>query len=754
MRGLNLSNFKKLKSDAKTTTLKHPEGHSIVIAHKPLSDKMKKELHALPFADGGDVQDSSPAIDPSKVGGDVTTSGDPIVNAVSTFFGGDKKAKGGEIEDPTQRNLLPGDKDPNKIEKQVVSQAKSRMYDEGGYVDTIDSDDPIVKAVKRAPASEDHSGTPNSEPTPENKNDTKYKQQAADFNRQLAPEGSYAEGGRIGSGKQRHDFEKGVNKSLEETDDPKYGSWQRRSQAGDDVSDEKVQRAKDSHHRVLGQQLSMKKPSLYSEGGMIEQCRCDEMVGDNPKCKQHANKKIQKYADGTDNVQDVDIDNPGRAPEPMQDAPEPQQVAASDMPQAQPPMSATSQSQPAQAPNMSELDGPQPSSAPGQAADAPGIKDQLSEEDKAWQNDLYNGHVKPETYKSLFDKKDTLGKIGTVFGLLLGGMAGKGNGNAALDIMSTQIKNDLEAQKTSKSNAQNFLRLNQQNLMNNAQINQLVKQGKLTESEAKNVMADANIKATALAHTQMNWSAFHDLTQKIQALPQGSPQRAAGEQQLSMLANQISNENYNIMDRAEAASALSKSFNGTSPGADSEQQFQAQNRSLRLGGQGKLADDREARHIPGIPGQATSPVNETDKKTLQAMNILDNKGKDVLDFVKKNSGSWNPQTRAVAAQKIEEMKNFYNDSIKGGSLTQGRLGWYDEQFAKNPTDILSQIMGSTAKLKEMVNSNANRRDQLLSGPGGLGYPKQEGSKDTAKDNTSMSKSGRQMIQRNGKWYYK
>lgn len=55
---LDLSKFKKLSSDEHSTKLKHPDGHEITIAHKPLSPKMKEQLSKLSsvkMADGGEV---------------------------------------------------------------------------------------------------------------------------------------------------------------------------------------------------------------------------------------------------------------------------------------------------------------------------------------------------------------------------------------------------------------------------------------------------------------------------------------------------------------------------------------------------------------------------------------------------------------------------------------------------------------------------------------------------------------------------
>lgn len=65
MKGIDLSKFKKVSSDAHVTTLRHPDGHEFRVAHKVLSPKLKKDLHALPFADGGEaVHDATDEVQP------------------------------------------------------------------------------------------------------------------------------------------------------------------------------------------------------------------------------------------------------------------------------------------------------------------------------------------------------------------------------------------------------------------------------------------------------------------------------------------------------------------------------------------------------------------------------------------------------------------------------------------------------------------------------------------------------------------
>lgn len=56
---MDFKNFKKIASDSKSTTLKSPEGHKIIVAHHALSPKMRQQVKAIPtkYAEGGEVED-------------------------------------------------------------------------------------------------------------------------------------------------------------------------------------------------------------------------------------------------------------------------------------------------------------------------------------------------------------------------------------------------------------------------------------------------------------------------------------------------------------------------------------------------------------------------------------------------------------------------------------------------------------------------------------------------------------------------
>jgi hypothetical protein len=345
----------------------------------------------------------------------------------------------------------------------------------------------------------------------------------------------------------------------------------------------------------------------------------------------------------------------------------------------------------------------------------------MGSEQRAYEDALARGTVTPKTYESLFAKKDTLPKIASIFGLLLSG-AGSGlahQSNAMLDAMNKEITNDLEAQKVSKENVQNFYKLHQNDQMNKAHQKLMGTQGAMNEANARNIYAEAAMKSYTLARMHANSTALHSLVQEMQKMPPGSPQREAAMQQLGILSPQVQGENFNLQDRAATAGAY---YRVLGLGGGEEQNFQKEQQArMMMGPQGeKIANWKAERHIEDVPGEATRPIPEHEREALQSMQVLDNKGKDLLAFIKQNKGTLNPQTRAVAAQKLDELKNYYNDSIKGGALTEGRLGWYDQQFGKgyNPTSLIGDLFGNTAKLEEVVNSNKTRMGTKL---GTLGF---------------------------------
>lgn len=162
---------------------------------------------------------------------------------------------------------------------------------------------------------------------------------------------------------------------------------------------------------------------------------------------------------------------------------------------------------------------------------------ELDNEDALYHQDLQRGRLKPETMHDLYAKQDTLGKIGTLFGILVSGAGSglTGQPNAVLEMMKNQINNDFEAQKVSNQNAQNWLRLSQQHELNKAGLGETAARtenikaqtGKVpTEIEhnkasIRNLEADTALKGTLRTKNLMGIHAYNYLQDKVGKMPDG-----------------------------------------------------------------------------------------------------------------------------------------------------------------------------------------------------------------------------------------
>jgi hypothetical protein len=706
--GLDPKHYKHISSDEKSTTLQHKGGHLLTIAHNALSPRMQTQLRAL---------------------ANVSKDSQTPVQAQEAQVDNPKLARGGEVDrHNNEEGVHPRYKSEGTSEQgHHVRQAKTGALSDQPFHQTQAKklSENNLETLKSSPKPNlqglaNGGMTPNNEPKATPTSMPNFDQggtvwdSVKKFASDLNSDSMQAQTAALDAQKNRHYEDEPPKAVVNSKAVPAYksgGPVARKMYADEDAPVSKEDNAPEEAdpNQVMspiqgpGKQMAPGVNININSGPQPA-----TQAAPQPEAPKPEDKGWHLNTSGTLPALHEPFQPDKPAVDPNQQPQQPQQAGPPSQPdntqQAQQPQ------QPSPAPiTANPPQNIQPGFAPvqnpaqdpfTQARDS-ALHDMKQESDE-WGHDLKNGHITPKTYESLFHDKSTLGKIGTIFGMLISG-AGSGlahQSNAMLDMMNKQIQNDLEAQTTSKTNAQHFLKLSQEHEMNKANVS--------------NLNADTALKAKTLANIRMNQVALDRMVKQTEALPLGSPERAKAEQTLAMLNPVINNENLNLMSRAAIGSALYKTAFGNNPasGNDPEAQFETQQRGrMMLGPQGQqMAQFASERHLTGVPGEANQPIPPDTRKSIQAMNILDNKGKDVLNFVKKHSGTWNPQTRSVAEQKIEEMKNFYNDSIDGGALTKGRLGWYDDQFAKHPTDILEQLMGSTAKLEEMVNSNSNRRD--------------------------------------------
>lgn len=417
---------------------------------------------------------------------------------------------------------------------------------------------------------------------------------------------------------------------------------------------------------------------------------------------------------------DEETDDQAPSQEPMPTQPEqaaPAQQSA-PAPAQQPTMP---QEEPAAAAPQAAPAAPQNNMAPASTPIPQPINSMdLKKESVNFDQDLSSGHIKPETLHDLFEKKSTFGKIGTIFGLLVGG-AGAGlshQPNALLEMMNKEIDRDLEAQKASASNRQNLYKLNLEHQLNSAQISRLQKEGVLTDAQAKAATSDAQIKAYSLTKMQMNSIQLHNLVQKTNKLPMGSPQRVEAEKQLAFLSQSVQNENFNLADRASAAGALSNVAYGQGTGEESD--FQNRQNALRVSGNPQMADSNEQKHFPGIKGQASVPLSGEERQNILAGTQFQNEMKRFIDWTKSHSGDVSPKERAEGQAMAAQLQGAYRQATHGGVYKEGEQGFISHIIDSTPTKFFNEIR-VLPKLQAVQRESASQLNDLVKSKGFQGY---------------------------------
>lgn len=123
--------------------------------------------------------------------------------------------------------------------------------------------------------------------------------------------------------------------------------------------------------------------------------------------------------------------------------------------------------------------------------------DDLDRERKAFQQDVMDSHIDANRY---LGSMTTGQKFDTAVGLILGGLGGGGQGNAAQDFLNRQIDRDIEAQKANLNKKESLLSANMRQFgnlkdamdMTKVMMNdQVIAKLKLAEAKAQNPLAKA-----------------------------------------------------------------------------------------------------------------------------------------------------------------------------------------------------------------------------------------------------------------------
>jgi hypothetical protein len=540
--GIDPNKFKFLSSDGKSTTLQHKDGHKLTIAHSVLSSGNREALNAL-----------------SKVSAD-----DRTPDQASEYGKVIKKFdEGGKVPVPDQPNQGEQDK-----------QAMAKGIAEGSQQGTpIPSTDTIIDRLKNAWAEG---------------GEIKKQEMKSQHGGEGHPCPSCNGSGKAKSRKMYADPDQPVssNDSAPQalTGSPDIGGVQNiapamppmtKKEADNAKMKDAIENYKDAFskvHEFLFKQPNMEK--YYPEQADTQQDQ-EQPQQAQPQAAQvpdHASTQPSFDANGNPvappNIPDNKTDDlpaidDGKPDQEIQGHTNPAQISHADSP-----LSPTGEHVAANqtgVPPTGSQQSPAQLAQPTLADHKQAQVNDLTQHAQNLQNDLDKGHITPKTYHDLFHNKSTLGKIGSIFGLLLSG-AGSGlahQPNMAFQMMNNEIQNDLNAQQSSASNKQNLMRINQQGLMNNAHIDSMN-----TETAIK-ARALANINANQIALHHLNLLAngqgnSPEMAEAQKAFPGATRQQA--QQMLGMVAPMFSTENAKIADLAASKLAYMNAVMGNNGG--------------------------------------------------------------------------------------------------------------------------------------------------------------------------------------------
>ncbi len=571
----DLKNFKHVGSDKNTTTLRHKLGHTITLAHQHLSKEAQEQLAAManndltpqqkaekdqmtqqmnrggvvpdmpgggPFKDGGIVSRKRPdmpegAVDipntdavPFKKGGKVLRedqSRQPMNDMINYYEGGKTRkmmAEGGDTDSDNSD-------DSDSSDQQSSAQPPAININLNGAQPQNQSVDPQLAAQQQQ---QQAAAAPQPQQPAQQQPGFLQKLEAAAPSL-VNPNGYLAKGiGAIENFRNKMKGDVDTYNSLPNTLTPQQ---------------------KNAIVRDTDSTLANMPQNQTSGGGTQTgntQLPTDQMAPGAPVAVQPASgDNTAPPDDNTTNSasQPTQTPNQGGAPRAAASAPTIGQLAQqqANNPQNQMPSDPTKMTD-AQIAMLT----------PDQYRDA--LSKQMITDTQAFQHDLQNQHITPDTYAKLFGKQDTAGKALSIIGMMAGAMGSTMTGhpdvNPFFKMWDNMIDKDMKAQQESATNAQNFLSIQNHLLEQKAYATNQYAQANLARTNAE-------VTAYPMTRAKTNIVALHDAIQQINKLPPG-PQKTSQLTAIGQVASHLNLQNANLMDLAAAAAANKMTLNGAS----------------------------------------------------------------------------------------------------------------------------------------------------------------------------------------------
>lgn len=649
-------------------------------------DYWKTHGHAPPGqANGGRVNyDDGGNVDANGGGGIDGAIGTiaklaPLIAAMS---------KGGFIKDPTQEHLLPGDKMPNAIEKNVVNSTRSRMCAGGMTPDSSSAQGGAAMmaqggrvpgkanyAAPQGPVSQDDVSAPLSQ------GDIKELANQQDPNASFLPEpkGRQDSADQIAADAQANQptgpnaqYAPLYQNELDQIrkNNPGQPEIINQQMALDAATNDKKGLLDSNSKNIAAQQ------QVSNAAQVINQKKTE--LGLPPDQTPPSPSQQNSPASASNTGQSIDQITQSQTPPQIQD-PYGMNDAYNMWTQGMQQRLAGIQKEAAVTGQL----GTQQAGVLGNAVDAQkqllahaqDQYNQLNQERLHTLDDLDNQHIDPKKY---VNNMSTGSKIASIIGIALGGgsSAITGQPNLAYNTLQANIGRDIDAQKANMSKSQNML------------ANNLAQFGNLRD-------------ATQWQHTISQDVIAYGLQQKAASMAPGMAQANALK-----LSGQLRQDSSQMVAQMGMRRAM---MNFTQQSAQNPQQFNQALQLMRMTNP-EMAKEMESRYVPGV-GIASIPVPQSVRDNLMAKQQLDARAKDLYAWASQHSGSLSPTDIAVGQAKAAELQSMYRNAINGGVFKKGEQDFIDKIVDSNPTQFFNSIR-SQPRLKTVIQSNQAQMNML------------------------------------------
>ncbi len=300
----------------------------------------------------------------------------------------------------------------------------------------------------------------------------------------------------------------------------------------------------------------------------------------------------------------------------------------------------------------------------------------LNKERLAHVQDIQNGHIDPNAYW-----KDH-SKVASAIGMIIAGFNPTTKPNAAIDFLRYQMDKNIESQKANLQSKNNLLQANLQ------QFHNLDAATNMTRIMQNDVITNQLQQAAAKAKTPM---------------AQAAAQQAIGQIQME------SAQRFRQLAMQQAMMATAGKGD-----PQSEAEFKSMTSMMRMMGMGDMAKDMEAKRIPGV-GTASREVPSEVLKEITAHKAVNDLMNMSLQFSQQHRGlmdKLNPaeiaKAHTIQGQLIGAIKQAQHDGVYKPSEAE----FLTSQIGGSPAAFMSK-MSSEPKIKQLQAVKQNEYNQLL-----------------------------------------